>query len=113
MKNVKTTIDTLIEYKRTFIDPFQTDTIAEDKKAFERVIQILKSHQDIPGEGISDKEDLGDFIPLPVWAKNHHMNPDNARQKALRKCFKTAVKIDHRWMIREKEEYKDYRYDDM
>lgn len=47
--------------------------------------------------------ELGREIPLAEWARNNNINPDNARQKALRGTLKTAHKVGNVWLINENE----------
>lgn len=52
---------------------------------------------------------MGEMIPLKVWAINHGITPDTARQRANRGVFETAKKMGRDWVIDEDEELIDHR----
>lgn len=52
---------------------------------------------------------MGEMTPLKVWAINHGITPDTARQRANRGAFETAKKMGRDWVIDEDEELVDHR----
>lgn len=52
---------------------------------------------------------MHELISLAEYAKIHGVTSDTIRQRVLRGCFETAVKIGRNWCINKNEPYKDGR----